>query len=49
MLTSRYKLYLTIIILLKTDRAMAHTVSRRPLTAEAQVLSHVSPSETCSE
>jgi len=31
------------------NRAMAQTVSRRPFTAEVQVLSHVSPSETCRE
>jgi len=50
MFTSRYTLNLTIIvILLQTDRAMAQTVSRRPLNAEVQVLSHVSPYETCSE
>jgi hypothetical protein len=47
--TSRYKLNLIVILIFKTGRAMAQTVGRRPLTAEFRVLSHVSPSETCSE
>ena len=42
-------LIIIVILLFETGRAMVQTFSRRPLTAEVQVLSHVSPSETRSE